>query len=129
MPPSPPAFIPDSWRIDVVRVLRTGSNSDIEWTGRARQDWGQFGLVHQAYELLIRTLSIGGVIGREVPGMDATSETWEFLCAHPLGISVPLYVKIGLKQGLLRIKIFSTHVDLSGELVEAIKRFQRQKNK
>lgn len=129
MPPLPPTPIPDAWRQDVIRILKSGDSRVIEWTGRARSDWGGFGISHQAYELLIQTLSSPGLIGRQVLFMEGATEIWEFLCRHPLGIDKPLYSKIGLKEGRLQIKIFSTHIDLTGELQAAIQRLNKPRKK
>ncbi len=129
MPTSPPEIIPEAWRQDVIKVLRSGQDTHIDWTLRARTDWSMFGLSYQAYELLTHTLSTPSLVGRQVLYMDGATEVWEFLCHHPLGIDTPLYAKIGLKEGRLSIKIFSTHIDHSGELLTAIQRLQRRKRK
>ncbi len=112
-----------------MRILKSGDSRFIEWTGRARSDWGVFGISHKAYELLIQTLSIPGLIGRQVLFMDGNTEVWEFLCPHPLGINKPLYAKIGIKEGRLNIKIFSTHIDLTGELEAAIQRLHKPRKR
>jgi hypothetical protein len=129
MPLLPPTPIPDAWRQDVIRILKNSDSRFIEWTGRARSDWSVFGISHKAYELLIQTLSSPGLIGRQVLFMDGPTEVWEFLCPHPLGIDKPLYAKIGLKEGRLHIKIFSTHIDLTGELQAAIRRLRKPRKK
>ncbi len=130
MPLLPPSLIPDSWRQDVVRILKSGDSRFIEWTSRARSDWNVFGVSHQAYELLISTLSTPGLlVGRQVLFMDGNAEVWEFLCPHPLGIDKPLYAKIGLKEGRLNIKIFSAHIDLTGELQAAIQRLHKPRKR
>lgn len=125
----PPSLIPDSWRQDVINILKSGESRLIEWTGRARSDWGVFGISHTAYEHLIQTLSSPGLIGRQVLFMDGNTEVWEFLCPHPLGIDKPLYAKIGLKEGRLSIKIFSTHIDLTGQLQAAIQSHHKRRKR
>ncbi|HCN76026.1 MAG TPA: hypothetical protein DIT13_02380 [Verrucomicrobiales bacterium] len=129
MPQLSPTPIPDSWRQDVIRILKSGDSRCIEWTVRARSDWSVFGISHKAYEHLIQTLSTPALIGRQVLFMDGRTEVWEFLCPHPLGIVKPLYAKIGLKEGRLNIKIFSTHIDLTGELQTAIQRLHKPRKR
>lgn len=113
----------------MISILRNSDSRFIDWTGRARSDWSVFGISHKAYELLTQTLSSPGLIGRQVLFMEGATEVWEFLCPHPLGIDKPLYAKIGLKEGRLHIKIFSTHIDLTGELQAAIQSFHKRRKK
>jgi len=125
------APIPKSWIRDVISTLRSCDSKRIEWTLRADQDWGQFGMKYEGYELLIRTLSIPYIIGSdESSAMMGAKETWAFLCPHPLNPNTKLYAKIGLKEGNVTIKIFSLHVDLQNRKLEkAIDAYHKKRSK
>lgn len=45
---------------------------------------------------------------------------------HPLGVSTPLYAKIGLHDGHLSIDLSSLHIDLTGDLAKRIALAQRK---
>lgn len=125
--------IPHPWISKVVEILRGCDSRVIEWTLRAEQDWGQFGMEHEAYDLIINTLKVPGILGHSVTGMvDARDQSytdcWAFLCPHPWGSSVPLYCKIGIHHSRIYINIFSCHVDDgSGKLETAIKAYRKTK--
>jgi len=125
------APIPKSWIQDVIKILRSHDSERIAWTMRADLDWGQFGMKHDGYELLIKTLSQSLVIGSdESVGMLGAKETWAFLCIHPILPDKKLYAKIGLKEGNMSIKIFSLHVDLQERKLEkAISAYRKQLSK
>jgi len=113
------APIPKRWKEPVIKALQTFNSAQIKWKLRAQTDWQQFGMNHDAYELLIKTLS-SPIIGKdESLGMLGAQETWAFLCEHPLNPSTTLYAKIGLKEGHISIIIFSLHTDLKKKELES----------
>lgn len=72
------------------------------------------------------------MLGEPIPGMiderDSTlCETWAFLCAHPLQLKIPLYVKIALHGNRVHLVMISMHTDHSGKLLEAIRAFLKKK--
>lgn len=125
------APIPKSWIQDVIKILRSYDSGRIAWTSLADQNWGQFGMKHDGYELLIKTLSQSLVIGSdESAGMLGAKETWAFLCPHPIIPDKKLYAKIGLKEGNVSIKIFSFHIDLQERKLEkAVMVYRKQLKK
>jgi hypothetical protein len=100
-----PQLIPESWKEDVIRILRTSDSHRIEWTLRARQDWSFYGFQYLAYDALIAALSNPAITGNPVE-MTGADETYEFFFAFR---DKTLYGKVGLKDNRVRIKIFSTH--------------------
>lgn len=112
---------PKAWLDAVLKILDRGDLGEIDWTLRADQDWGQFGMKHEAYVLLKGTLSSPTLFVEPIE-MVGASETYAFLCPHPMAGPKPLYAKIGLLEGRLRICIFSMHVDLSGKLLQKIQK-------
>jgi hypothetical protein len=125
----PVQLIPEHWKNVVIKILRSGNNSVIEWTIRAEQDWQQFGQPHQALDFLAARLNATDALGRQVFGMAGAAEVWEFLLPHPLKSPVPLYAKIGLKGDRISIKVFSVHIDLNGELQKAISALFKKRKK
>ena len=126
--------LPDAWRAGVIAILRKGSPVAVRWSLRARQDWQQFGLGHQAFELVIRTLGQPGIWGERVLGMtplpcapssSGAQVVYGFLCAHPLGGPKPLYAKIGMFDDRVTLDLFSLHIDLTGDLAQRIAKAQR----
>jgi hypothetical protein len=97
--------IPDSWRSEVIRILKTQDKHLIEWTFTARQDWENFGWPYKAYDAMIDALSVPDIKGNKV-GMIGARESYEFLF---LFRGIRMYAKIGLKEGNLRIIIISAH--------------------
>lgn len=120
--------IPFQWIQAVTKALESADSKRIEWTLRADTDWGLFGMKYQAYILLIQILNVPGIIGSDESGhMIGAKETWAFLCPHPINPSSYLYAKIGLKDDLVKIKVFSLHVDLMQKKLEtAIATYQKK---
>lgn len=109
--------LPDEWRNIVVPILRRGSSSEIEWTFRASQDWQQFGMQFEAYDYLVDLFSKSNLSSRSYPHMTGARNIRAVLGPHPIsGITTKMYVKIGLLDNDTRIKIFSLHIDLSGDM-------------
>lgn len=123
------ARIPDRWKVPVIAALRSYDPERIQWNFRPRQDWQQFGQTHDAYELLIKTLSRNDLIGQDKSlEMQGAQETWTFLCIHPLNPQTSLYAKVGLIEGHISILIFSLHTDLEQQKLEkAIKSYLAKK--
>ncbi len=130
--------LPPEWCEAVIRILSESSDTCIRWSFRARQDWQQFGMKHQAFELLIQTLRQREMWGERVTGMTPLSApppgaggqtVYGFLCQHPLGVPTPLYAKIGLFDDHLTIDLFSLHIDLSGVLEKRIAAARKAKRK
>jgi len=124
--------IPAPWLANVISLLEDGDPAKIKWSFRAESDWQQFGLKHQAYEHCLETLKSPSPVGEQIFGMvnpsdDQECETWASPCRHPFGLATWLYAKIGLHQGQLKINLFSLHIDLSGELITAIKAYLKSK--
>jgi len=125
---SSPIPLPADWCDAVIRILKRASSAEVRWSHRARQDWQQFGMSHQAYELLIRTLQGRGLWGERIDGMNPLPNppkgeqqtVYAFLCPHPFNPNVHLYAKIGLFDGLVTLDLFSLHIDLSSTLEKRI---------
>lgn len=127
--------LPQDWCEAVIRILRGGSPAQIRWSMRARQDWQQFGMPHDACSRLIKTLQIPGIWGERITGMTPLANApqgaglqvvYGFLCPHPLGMPKPLYAKIGLFEDKVTIDLFSLHIDLSGALAKRIAQAQKR---
>lgn len=124
--------IPPAWIKEVIRILEACDPANIEWTFSAGQDWHQFGLEQDAYELLIKTLSQPQVVGQRIVGMrdqrdGSHTDCWAFPCDHPWGTPIPLYAKIGLHHSRVYINLFSLHPDDgSAKLEQAIKAYLRK---
>lgn len=115
------APIPNRWKTPVIKALQTYDTTIIEWKFRPKQEWQQFGLPHNAYELLIKTLKQPNIIGHDKSlEMHGAKETWAFLCEHPLNQATTLYAKIGLKDDHVSIVIFSMHTDLEEQKLEKL---------
>lgn len=128
--------LPLEWSQTVIRTLHRNNPNEIRWTFRAKQDWQQFGQRHDAINLLIQTLSQPCILGERIVGMEplpappkgAGNQTvYAFLCRNPLGGLKPLYAKIGLFDNQITIDLFSIHIDLKGDLLKEIARYQKQK--
>ncbi len=126
--------LPRAWVSAVVRILQTRQSGSIRWSFRAQQDWQQFGLTYQAFDLLIDTLQKPDILGEKIVGMSplpgppagsGNQTVYAFLCPHPLGGPKPLYAKIGLFADHITIDLFSLHVDLSGDLEKRIARTRK----
>ena len=122
------APIPTDWCDAVIKVLKRGDYGECRWYPRARQDWMQLGMTHQAYELLIQTLNQREVWGEQIymtfqlpnPPKGENQATYAFLCKHPFNPTVQLYAKIGLYDGHVCLDIFSLHNDYTNELIKKI---------
>jgi hypothetical protein len=124
--------IPEPWLARVIHLLEQGDPKKIIWSGRALMDWQEFGMKHDAYALCLEVLRSPTPIGQQIHTMDdridhSLCETWAFPCPHPCNPKTYLYAKIGLHHGQLRINLFSLHVDLSGDLVAAIRTYLKSK--
>lgn len=126
--------LPQDWCEAVIRILRGGAPAQIRWTLRAQMDWSQFGLPYQACEFLVSALQRPGAWGESVAGMmplpgapkgAQPPRVFAFLCQHPLGLSTPLYAKIGLYDDHLSIDLFSLHIDLTSDLGKRIAQAQK----
>lgn len=118
------APIPAEWCDAVIKVLKRGSPKECRWTYRARQDWQQFGMLPDAYHLLIKVLSQRELWGEEILGMDPLPHgprgeeqtIYAFLCPHPFSDQIYLYAKIGLFDGQVCLDVFSLHNDNTNKL-------------
>ena len=126
--------IPQEWLDAVIPLLRAGDPASIEWSGRSQRDLSAVGLAFkfEAYEKCLAVLQTTGVLGEQISGMidlrdKSSCETWAFLCPHPLEIPTPVYAKIGLHQGRLKIVFVSFHEDLSGKLFRAVQNYRKGK--
>lgn len=126
---NPVGPLPSAWCEAVIRILAKGQPANIRWSLRAQQDWQQFGMTFQAYELLRHTLREPGIWGEKISGMvplpnqppcAGSQEIHGFLCPNPTGSPKPLYAKIGLFANSITIDLFSLHIDLSGDLAKRI---------
>jgi len=95
-----------------------------------------FGMPHDAFTRLVKTLQQPGIWGERVTGMiplpnplknAASQAVYGFLCPHPLGMPKPLYAKIGLFDDKVTIDLFSLHIDLSGDLAKRIALAQKKR--
>ena len=129
--------LPQDWCEAVIRILNKGAPAQIRWSTRARQDWQMFGMPHDAFTRLVKTLQQPGIWGERVTGMiplpsplknAANQVVYGFLCPHPLGMPKPLYAKIGLFDDKVTIDLFSLHIDLSGELAKRIAHAQKKRS-
>lgn len=122
------APIPTDWCDAVIKILKRGDHSECRWYPRARQDWIQFGMTHDAYQLLIQTLNQREVWGEQIhmtfqlpnPPKGEEQSTYAFLCKHPFNPNTPLYAKVGLYDGQVCLDIFSLHIDLTTKLIKKI---------
>jgi hypothetical protein len=96
--------IPDSWRNEVVQILKTQDRRLIHWTLTARGDWQIFGFEYEAYDAMIATLS-KSVLGNQV-GMIGGKESYEFLFLHN---GITMYAKMALLKDEPGILIISAH--------------------
>jgi hypothetical protein len=133
---NPVEFLPPDWCEAVIRILNKGAPTQIRWSTRARQDWQMFGMSHDAFTWLVKTLQQPGIWGERVTGMiplpnppkkPAIQVVYGFLCPHPLGMPKPLYAKIGLLDDKVTINLFSLHIDLSGDLAKRIVLAQKKR--
>lgn len=127
--------IPAEWITSVLAILRAPIKGKIVWTVRAKQDWqqiGEYGFESDAYVFLISELGRAELLGERIYGMQdsldgSECDTWAFLCKHPAGDLRPVYVKLGLHGNLVRLSVFSIHIDLTGKLARAYERLQKRK--
>src|SRR5688572_3782208 len=98
--------IPEGWRTDVIRILRTSNDRLIEWTSPARQRWetDTFGAAedHDAYDGMIAALERDDVTGNETTSCPSQAGTYEFMF---LFRRRQMYGKIALYKDRLRILI------------------------
>jgi len=121
-------LIPTDWCDAVIAILKRGDYNECRWYRRARQDWMHLGMTHQAYELLIQTLSQREVWGERIymtfhlpDSPEGESQTtYAFLCEHPANHTEYLYAKVGLYDGHVFLDIFSLHNDYTNELIKKI---------
>ena len=104
-----PEPIPESWRREVVRILRTQDERLISWTWPARQRWEADTLgawEFEAYDALIEALETPNLAGNQTTSMPGQIATYEFLFTHN---GRTMYGKIALMEGKLAILILSAH--------------------
>lgn len=128
------APLPQHWLDAVIPILERGDPASILWTGRAQREMSAAGIQFNwdAYELCLQVLRTPGMLGEQIHGMvderdDTLCETWAFLCPHPLGLKIPLYVKIALHGSRVHLVMISMHTDHSGKLLGAIRAFLKKK--
>ncbi len=102
--------IPEAWRKDVIRILRTNDRRLIEWTTPALQRWetDTFGDAqdYEAYDAMIAALEREGIEGNETTSYPGQTATYEFLFSFR---DRPMYGKIALYDDRLRLLILSAH--------------------
>ena len=102
--------IPESWRNDVVRILRTNDHRLIEWTKPALQRWetDTFGDAseYEAEDAMSNALERDDIIGNETTSGSGQVGTYEFLFPFR---ERDMYGKIALYENRLRILILSAH--------------------
>jgi len=102
--------IPEAWRKDVIRILRTNDRRLIEWTASALQRWetDTFGDAqeYEAYDAMIAALEQEGIEGNETTSYPGQTATYEFLFSFR---DHPMYGKIALYDDRLRLLILSAH--------------------
>jgi len=105
-----PEPIPEAWRRDVIRILRTCDPRLIEWTTPARQRWeaDTFGDAekHDAEGAMIAALERDDVTGNETTSYPGQAGTYEFMFSFR---DRPMYGKVALYDDRLRILILSAH--------------------
>ena len=105
-----PEPIPEAWRRDVIRILRTANRRLIEWTGPSARQWeaDTFGDAqdYDAYDAMIATLERDDVTGNETTSYPGQAGTYEFMFSFR---DRPMYGKIALFEDRLRILILSAH--------------------
>jgi len=105
--------IPPDWVASVCKLLREGDSSKIAWTKSALQEWQAASLSafrYEAYEAMLRALSIPNVVGCDVPLPEDGKTYAFFFTANDL----TLYGKICLRPDKLHIKIISAHTARKG---------------
>lgn len=104
------APIPEAWRKDVIRILRSDEPRLIEWTFPARQRWESdtYGNAQEfdAYDAMIAALQRDDIAGNETTTYPGQVATYEFLFPFRRDL---MYGKIALREGRLRILILSAH--------------------
>ena len=104
------APIPEAWRKEVVRILRTNDPRLIDWTRPARQIWDAdtFGdaEAYEAYDAMIAALEREGIEGNETTSQPGQVATYEFFFSFK---NRPMYGKIALYEDRLRVLILSAH--------------------
>ena len=104
------APIPEAWRNDVIRILRTNDRRLIEWTTPALQRWetDTFGEAqeYEAYDAMIAALECEDILGDETTSYSGQVGTYQFLFSFR---SQLMYGKIALYEKRLRILILSAH--------------------
>ncbi len=101
--------IPESWKNDVVRILRTYSDRQIGWTPQAFQRWktDSFGgWKQEAYDAMIAALSNADIKGDETTSEAGQVATYQFLFWRG---NTRMYGKISLLKNRVNILILSAH--------------------
>jgi len=102
--------IPEAWRKDVIRILRTNDRRLIEWTTPALQHWeaDTFGEAqeYEAYDAMIAALERENIEGDETTSYSGQVGTYQFMFSFRCR---PMYGKIALYEKRLRILILSAH--------------------
>lgn len=102
--------IPEAWRKDVIRILRTNDRRLIEWTTPALQRWetDTFGDAQEfeAYDAMIAALECDEILGDETTSYPGQVGTYQFMFSFRNQL---MYGKIALYEKRLRILILSAH--------------------
>lgn len=101
--------IPEVWRKDVVRILRTSSDRQISWTPMAFQRWKTDtfgGWKNEAYDAMIAALSNESIEGDETTSYEGQAATYQFLFWRG---TTRMYGKIALLKNRISILILSAH--------------------
>lgn len=101
--------IPEAWRRDVVRILRTFSERQISWTPQAFQRWKSDsfgGWKQEAYEAMIAALSHDGIEGDQTTSQAGQAATYQFFFWRG---NTRMYGKIALLKNHINILILSAH--------------------
>jgi hypothetical protein len=105
--------IPPEWVASVCKLLREGDRGKITWTKSAFLEWQAATLSafqYEAYEAMLRALTIPNVVGCDVPLPEVGKTYAFFFTANDL----TLYGKICLRPDNLHIKIISAHTPRRG---------------
>ena len=104
------APIPEAWRKDLIRILRSNDPQLIHWTRPARQIWeaDTFGDAqeYEAYDAMIAALEREDIEGDETTSYPGQVGTYQFMFSFR---SQTMYGKIALYEKRLRILILSAH--------------------
>jgi hypothetical protein len=70
--------IPISWITPVSAKLKRGSQNEIEWTAQAFRRWQIYGRRGEAYDAMLKALSVSGVVGKRIIMPNDEGETYAF---------------------------------------------------